>query len=69
MGFSQNDYGTIHKLYWDPYLLLFLFLQRKNGEFDEEAVEITGQLLSANPDFYSLWNFRRQIFQHFIEEK
>ena len=44
-------------------------LQRKNGEFDEEAVEITGQLLSANPDFYSLWNFRREIFQHFTEEK
>ncbi|XP_072013329.1 geranylgeranyl transferase type-2 subunit alpha-like [Amphiura filiformis] len=45
------------------------FEKRKNGEFDEEAVEITGQLLSANPDFYSLWNFRREIFLHFIEKK
>ena len=42
--------------------VLFYYCQRKNGEFDEEALEFTNQLLSANPDYYSLWNYRREIF-------
>lgn len=35
-------------------------LQRSKGEYDCESLLISGQLLSVNPDFYSLWNFRRE---------
>ncbi|CAB3980814.1 Geranylgeranyl transferase type-2 subunit alpha [Paramuricea clavata] len=43
--------------------------KRKNGELDEEALNLTGQLLIVNPDFYSLWNYRREVLQHFKNER
>lgn len=38
--------------------------QRKEGIFDDEALQITQQLLSSNPDFATLWNYRREILLH-----
>ncbi|XP_028392827.1 geranylgeranyl transferase type-2 subunit alpha-like [Dendronephthya gigantea] len=43
--------------------------KRKNGELDEEALSLTGQLLHANPDFYSLWNYRREVLEHLKNER
>uniref|UniRef100_X2A7L7 Geranylgeranyl transferase type-2 subunit alpha n=1 Tax=Capitella teleta TaxID=283909 RepID=X2A7L7_CAPTE len=40
------------------------FEKRKNREYDHEALEVTGNILAANPDFYTLWNFRREILTH-----
>ncbi|MFT7809354.1 geranylgeranyl transferase type-2 subunit alpha [Arapaima gigas] len=37
------------------------FSKRKQGLLDEEALQLTQQLLSANPDFATLWNYRREI--------
>ncbi|ESO94984.1 hypothetical protein LOTGIDRAFT_160736 [Lottia gigantea] len=45
------------------------FQKRENKEYDEEALKITGEILSVNPDFYSLWNFRKEIFLHFKDVK
>ena len=28
---------------------------------DSQSLAITGQLVSVNPDFYTIWNFRREI--------
>ncbi|KAL6107536.1 rabggta [Pungitius sinensis] len=40
------------------------FSKRKEGVFDEAALQITQQLLSSNPDFGTLWNYRREILMH-----
>ncbi|XP_021342299.1 geranylgeranyl transferase type-2 subunit alpha-like [Mizuhopecten yessoensis] len=39
-----------------------VFQKRKNKEFDEEGLKLSGELLGVNPDIYSFWNFRREIF-------
>lgn len=38
--------------------------KRSAGENDEEALQLTQQLLSSNPDFATLWNYRREILMH-----
>ncbi|KAM6963370.1 geranylgeranyl transferase type-2 subunit alpha [Aplochiton taeniatus] len=40
------------------------FSKRKEGVFDEEALQLSQQLLSSNPDFATLWNYRREILMH-----
>ena len=35
--------------------------RRKQGLGDEESFDLTGKALRMNPDFYSLWNFRRDM--------
>lgn len=42
--------------------------QRRLGQLDKEGLELTSQILGANPDFATLWNFRREIFLHLEEE-
>lgn len=43
---------------------IVFFLQRKEGILDDEAIQLTQQLLSNNPDFATLWNYRREILMH-----
>uniref|UniRef100_A0A8C8S1J4 Geranylgeranyl transferase type-2 subunit alpha n=1 Tax=Pelusios castaneus TaxID=367368 RepID=A0A8C8S1J4_9SAUR len=45
-----------------------IFEKRKAGQLDKEALELTNQILGANPDFATLWNFRREIFLHLEKE-
>ncbi|XP_061634297.1 geranylgeranyl transferase type-2 subunit alpha isoform X2 [Phyllopteryx taeniolatus] len=40
------------------------FSKRKEGVRDAEALHLTQQLLSSNPDFATLWNYRREILMH-----
>ncbi|KAG7323411.1 hypothetical protein KOW79_013113 [Hemibagrus wyckioides] len=41
-----------------------IFKKRTNSELDEEALQLTQQLLASNPDFATLWNYRREILLH-----
>lgn len=50
-------------------IIIFSLFQRKNGEMDKESLFLTEQVLAANPDFSTLWNFRREIFLHMKDEK
>ena len=42
--------------------------QRAAGELDNEIMELTASLLAVNPDFYTLWNIRRQVFSKWRRE-
>uniref|UniRef100_A0A665VDD2 Geranylgeranyl transferase type-2 subunit alpha n=1 Tax=Echeneis naucrates TaxID=173247 RepID=A0A665VDD2_ECHNA len=44
------------------------FSKRKEGICDDEALQLTQQLLSSNPDFATLWNYRREILMHLEDE-
>ncbi|KAM9530001.1 geranylgeranyl transferase type-2 subunit alpha isoform 1-T3 [Salvelinus alpinus] len=41
-----------------------IFTKRMEGVLDDEALQLTQQLLSSNPDFATLWNYRREILLH-----
>ncbi|XP_069128129.1 geranylgeranyl transferase type-2 subunit alpha-like isoform X2 [Argopecten irradians] len=46
-----------------------VFLKRRNKEFDEEGLKLSGEILAVNPDIYSFWNFRREIFIHLRDKR
>ncbi|XP_071959036.1 geranylgeranyl transferase type-2 subunit alpha-like isoform X2 [Antedon mediterranea] len=39
-----------------------IWKKREEKELDEEALGLTREVLAANPDFYTMWNFRKEIF-------
>lgn len=45
------------------------FTKRDANELNQDALEITTELLSINPELYSAWNFRRKILSHLFEGK
>ncbi|RKP08587.1 hypothetical protein THASP1DRAFT_15477, partial [Thamnocephalis sphaerospora] len=42
--------------------------RRRQNVLDDEAFRLTTRLLSWNPDFYTMWNYRRLILQHRFRE-
>lgn len=46
-----------------------IFSKRKNNELDQEMLNLTGELLSTNPDFSTLWNIRRELFEAWLTTK
>nr|KAF6388551.1 Rab geranylgeranyltransferase subunit alpha [Myotis myotis] len=46
-----------------------VFQKRQAGELDESVLELTSQILGANPDFATLWNCRREVFQRLEAQK
>lgn len=38
--------------------------KKQKNEYSVESLTMTEKLLKSNPDFYSLWNFRRNILIH-----
>ncbi|KAL0602780.1 Geranylgeranyl transferase type-2 subunit alpha, partial [Plecturocebus cupreus] len=43
--------------------------KRQAGELDESVLELTSQILGANPDFATLWNCRREVLQQLETQK
>ncbi|KAF6352219.1 Rab geranylgeranyltransferase subunit alpha [Rhinolophus ferrumequinum] len=46
-----------------------VFQKRQAGELDESVLELTSQILGANPDFATLWNCRREVIQRLEAQK
>ncbi|ETE64468.1 hypothetical protein L345_09764, partial [Ophiophagus hannah] len=46
-----------------------IFEKRKLGQLDKEALELSNKVLGANPDFATLWNFRRETFLYLEKEE
>ena len=44
-------------------------MQRRNGDNDDELMALTEKLLGANPDFYTMWNIRKELFLGFKESR
>lgn len=44
-------------------MILFHVLQRSLGERDDEALKLTREVLSQNPEITTFWNYRREIIQ------
>ncbi|KAI3407053.2 BET4 [Candida oxycetoniae] len=42
-------------------LTSYLFNKRDSQTYDEETFKLTTRLLQLNPEFYTMWNFRREI--------
>jgi geranylgeranyl transferase type-2 subunit alpha len=54
----QKKIGTYNTL------VGILFERRKKHDVSDETLALTAQMLSSSPDFYSLWNYRREILIH-----
>lgn len=39
-----------------------IFSKRKANELDSDLIVLTGSILCQNPDFYTLWNVRKECF-------
>ncbi|KAM9068651.1 geranylgeranyl transferase type-2 subunit alpha isoform X2 [Sarcophilus harrisii] len=46
-----------------------IFQKRQEGQLDESVLELTSQILGANPDFATLWNCRREVLMRLETQK
>ncbi|RUS87021.1 hypothetical protein EGW08_005259, partial [Elysia chlorotica] len=46
-----------------------IFSKKQAGELDEEMLHLCGEVLAANPDFYTLWNYRKEVFLELRKSK
>lgn len=47
------------KMYQD--LIETIFARKNAGDKSKETFDLVGNLLRINPDFYTLWNFRKEL--------
>lgn len=52
---SFDRAGTYLRDLYDPHP------QKKGGDFGKESFDLTTKLLHVNPEFYTIWNYRRHI--------
>src|SRR5690349_1527593 len=49
-------------------LINIIFERRQQNDKSPETFELIGKLLKMNPDFYTLWNYRKEILIHNIPQ-
>lgn len=45
-----------------------IFDKRKNFEFTDVALQLTSEMIKANPDYYTIWNYRKEILLGFHKD-
>lgn len=64
---TDNEIATLNKKCMMYESLLNILFERRDHhkkeqeEYTVETLALTKKMLSNNPDFYTLWNFRREI--------
>ncbi len=59
---SQREIDAIKKKITTYQTLVGMaFEKRESGDRSVETLDLTGKLLASFPDFYSMWNYRREI--------
>lgn len=59
---SQTEIDAIkRKMGIFTSLVDVIFERKATNNFSEETLGLTSKLLASFPDFYSMWNFRREI--------
>ena len=43
-----------------------ILARRRDGHQDEEQLQLTAQVLTANPDIHTLWNIRRECVHSLV---
>ncbi len=62
---SQREIDAIKKKISTYQTLVGIaFEKRRSGDMSAETLDLTGKLLGSFPDFYSMWNYRREILIH-----
>uniref|UniRef100_A0A1I7S097 Geranylgeranyl transferase type-2 subunit alpha n=1 Tax=Bursaphelenchus xylophilus TaxID=6326 RepID=A0A1I7S097_BURXY len=46
-----------------------VFKKRENCEYDEELLEITGEIVKKQPNLYTVWNIRREMIELITKRK
>uniref|UniRef100_A0A915HU24 Geranylgeranyl transferase type-2 subunit alpha n=1 Tax=Romanomermis culicivorax TaxID=13658 RepID=A0A915HU24_ROMCU len=67
--FQRRDEETKRKKKIEVYLNIRdkIFSKTQNGSFDLDGLRYTAELLSKNPDIYSLWNYRKRTLSKLKE--
>lgn len=58
-----TDFSTNNSLAAD-----FYFPKIRKRQFTRELLDLTSKLLTQNPEYYTIWNYRRIIIRHLFDE-
>lgn len=62
---SASELESVNKkiLTYNTFVSI-LFERRKLNDLNEETLMLTSKMLSSSPDFYTIWNFRREVIMN-----
>jgi geranylgeranyl transferase type-2 subunit alpha len=49
------------------YLYVAIIIKRSEKIYTPESLDQTRQIMRMNPDFYTLWNFRKTAIKHLVD--
>lgn len=62
---SNRKYNDL-LVHW--YVVILTNLQIRDYQYGQETLELTSQLLKANPEYYTVWNHRRLVIRDLCQQ-